>query len=176
MSSGRGDTLVPNLYLKTADVAAELLDLVGLKGEVTEAYDATIPAGRVISQEQAYGTTVSPDTVIKYVVSKGPEMVKIPTGLAGGSFSSVKAQLRNLGLEVTEKYAESSSYGEGYVISVAGEGTEVKAGTSVVVTISTGAAPVTPPPSTPTTPPTTEDGSGEGTETDTGTENAGATE
>ena len=176
MSSGKGDTLVPNLLLKTADVAAELLELAGLKGEMTEAYDPTIPAGRVISQDKDYGTTVDPDTVIKYVVSKGPEMVKIPTGLAGGSYSSVKAQLMNLGLEVTEKYAESSSYAEGYVISVAGEGTEVKAGTSVVVTISTGAAPVTPPPSTPTNPPSTGDGSGEGSGEGTGSENTGATE
>ena len=174
MSSGQQDVMVPNLVLKKVEDAEKLLDGVGLKGEKKEEHHEQIPAGIVISQETEYGTYVSPKTVIKYVVSLGPvpvEKVKIPTGLAGKSYSSVKAQIMNLGLTITEKRAESTTYNDGYVISVAGEGTEVEKGSAVVVTISTGPGPnVAPPPSTepdpepPTTEPETPADPGTGSE------------
>ena len=157
MSAGQDDAMVPNLLLKTKEDAAKLLETVGLKGEITEEHHEEIPAGRVIWQEKEYGTYVDPGSTIKYTVSLGPvpvEKVKIPTGLAGKSFSSVKAQIMNLGLTITEKYAESSTYAEGYVISVGGEGTEVEKGTAVVVTISTGSAPTVEPEPTPEPTPT----------------------
>ena len=123
--------------------AEDLLKAAGLNGEAEEVFSEK-PAGEVIFQELESGKTVDKGTTVKYKVSKGPEVkdkVKIPTGLAGKSYSSVKAILRNLGLEVTPVYEESHDYKENYVVHVEGAGQEVEAGTHITVVISTGPGP-----------------------------------
>ncbi len=141
VSQGPGEKMVPYLEGKTKEAAEALLENAGLAGKVTEEHNADVEAGVVISQLIEYGTYVDATEVIEYVVSLGPEpaqMVQIPTGLSGKSYSSVKATLINLGLEVTPYYAESKDFADGYVIAVAGEGEEVEKGSYVVVTVSTG--------------------------------------
>ena len=165
ISTGPGQKMVPNLEGKTKEEAAALLEAVNLAGEVTEEHSADVAAGLVISQTIEYGTYVDSKEVVAYVVSLGPapvEMVKIPTGLAGKSYSSVKATLSNLGLVAEPYYAESAQYAEGYVIAIEGEGEEVEKGTIVTVAVSTGSS-VTEQPST--TPDQSTEGTGDATVT-----------
>ncbi len=143
VSKEKEKPMVPLLVGKTQEEAEDLLKAAGLNGEAEEVFSEK-PAGEVIFQELESGKTVDKGTTVKYKVSKGPEVkdkVKIPTGLAGKSYSSVKAILRNLGLEVTPVYEESHDYKENYVVHVEGAGQEVEAGTHITVVISTGPGP-----------------------------------
>lgn len=146
VSSGIEMVKVPNLVGLTKEEAEKALSDKGLGvGSVTEEYGTT-EAGKVIRQDTDYGDEVAKGTKVGYVVSKGEEpkeTVTIPTGLQGKSFSSVKAILGNLGLNVINppRYEESTKYNDGYVIYVEGEGIEVEKGSYVTVVVSTGPGP-----------------------------------
>lgn len=143
VSKEKEKPMVPVLVGKMQEEAEEALSAAGLNGEAEEVFSEK-PAGEVIFQELESGKTVDKGTTVKYKVSKGPEVkdkVKIPTGLTGKSYSSVKAILGNLGLEVTPVYEESYDYKENQVVHVEGSGQEVEAGTHVTVVISTGPGP-----------------------------------
>lgn len=167
ISSGAEKTQVPYLVGKTQSQAQSALSAAGLSGSAKEVYSSEA-AGKVISQDINSGTEVDKGTTVSYTVSKGEEptpTATIPTGLAGKSFSSVKATLSNLGLNVTARYEESSTYADGYVIRVEGEGSTVNQGTTVTVVVSTGSAP-----QTPTTPETGSSDPSDGSESTEGTE------
>lgn len=145
VSSGIEMIKVPNLIGMTKADAEKTLTDLGLVASVTEEYSTT-EAGKVIHQGTDSNEEVTKGSTVDFVVSKGEEpkkMVKIPTGLKGKSFSSVKATLGNLGLNVINppRYEESTDYEDGYVIFVEGEGLEVEVGSTVTVVVSTGPGP-----------------------------------
>ena len=71
---------VPELRGKSEPDAAVLLDKAGLaRGVRTDAFDANVPEGAIISQTPATGILVTPGTPVDYVVSKGPEPSPSPT-------------------------------------------------------------------------------------------------
>lgn len=140
ISEGTEKVIVPTLVGKTASEAKAALERAGLKGNPTEVYSST-EEGKVIKQEVNSGTQVDKGTTINYTVSKGEEPVEtvtIPTGLEGKSYSSVYAQLKNLGLQVDPQYEESSSVAKDYVIYVEGAGYEANKGDTVIVVVSAG--------------------------------------
>lgn len=146
VSEGIEKTVMPKLVGKTKEEAEDALEAAGLVGNPQEEYSDK-PAGEVIAQSVEDGEQVEKGTTIDYVVSKGeepPKMVTIPTGLVGETVSSVKATLGNMGIIPKVQYAESTAYAEGYVVVVEGEGTEVEAGSTVVITVSTGPGPSQP--------------------------------
>lgn len=151
ISTGVEMVEMPNLLDKTKEDALKLLEEKGLVGNVTEEY-STKKAGTVISQKTDAGDEIAKGTTVDYVVSKGEEpkeKVVIPAGLAGKSYSSVKATLRNLGLEAQPRYEENAQYKDGYVIYVEGEGLEVEEGSAVIVVVSTGSTSSAEPETTP---------------------------
>lgn len=140
VSTGIEMVKVPDLVNKTKDEAEKALTDLGLVGSVTEEYSSKA-AGVVIRQETDYGDEVVKGSTVEYVVSKGEEpkeMVKIPTGLKGKSFNSVKATLQNKGFVVQPTYETNNTYADGYVVYVEGEGLEAEKGSTVVVVVSTG--------------------------------------
>lgn len=144
VSTGIEMIRVPNLVGETKENAAAMLEELGLEGSVTEEYNNTVEAGKVISQKTDEGDEVAKGSTVEYVVSKGAEpkeQVKIPTGLKGKSFSSVKATLQNKGFVVQASYEPNDTYADGYVVHVEGEGLEVDKGSTVVVVVSTGSEP-----------------------------------
>jgi beta-lactam-binding protein with PASTA domain len=69
---------VPNVVGQTQGSAQAAITTAGLiVGVITQAYSATIPAGSVISQNPAAGTTVLPGTAVNLVVSKGKQSYRI---------------------------------------------------------------------------------------------------
>lgn len=65
---------VPNLYGLTEQQAKDALESVNLKpGTVSSENDETMPAGQVISQSVAQGTTLTEGATVDFVVSEGPE-------------------------------------------------------------------------------------------------------
>lgn len=83
VSKGRapaGFLTVPNVVGGTQAAAQTALTGAGLGvGAVTLAFSATVPAGRIISQNPVEGVQVAPGTPVDLVVSKGPEGAQPPT-------------------------------------------------------------------------------------------------
>ncbi len=80
VAAGPQQVQVPTLInLKEAD-AVQLLLQAGLKrGNVSQAFDPTIPIGNVVSQSPLPGLSVAKDTPVDYTVSQGPQPTPTPS-------------------------------------------------------------------------------------------------
>lgn len=68
------EVAVPNLQnLSEAQAINQLNNAKLGVGATTHAYDETVPAGNIISQNPTSGTTVKEGTTVDYVISDGPE-------------------------------------------------------------------------------------------------------
>ncbi len=116
------------------DNALAALDKRGLVGSVeAEAYDDTVPAGSVISQDPPSGTLTAGEEV-SLVVSLGPELVEVPRVLAYG-IDAATAKLEEQGFEV--KVLNDDSYvGLGFVVGTdPGGGEDAPAGSTITLFI-----------------------------------------
>lgn len=91
----------------------------------------SVPKGAIIRQDPAGGQLHRGDAV-SIVVSKGPVMVTVPTGLRGQGADTAADRIRQAGLE--PKFERLVSGGFGLVLSVEpGEGASVPKGSTVVI-------------------------------------------
>lgn len=134
--------VVPTLVGAPDSGADDNLTGAGLTvGNVTQAFSLTVPAGQVISQSVAGGSTAAAGTVVNYVVSLGPPPIFVPD-LEGLTEAVATSTLADVGLTLgSVSYANSAATPRGLVLaqSVAPR-TEVAAGTAVDVTVSGGQA------------------------------------
>ena len=132
--------VVPDLTGLEQSAAASTLAAAGLGvGTVTTAHHAGIPAGAVISQDPAGGTSLAEGSEVDLLVSLGPVMKTVPNlvGLAQSAAESALAAAQlGLGTVATESHA---SIPVGHVIrqDPAG-GTGVPEGSSVNLVVSGG--------------------------------------
>jgi serine/threonine-protein kinase len=131
---------VPDVVGKTGSEAEADLAVAGLRvGDVTPAYSKEVPAGAVVTQSPEGDTEVSVGSAVALEVSAGPEQGAVPdvTGLV-----SVDAEdtLESAGFKVKESSKESEDVAPGVVISQSPvAGTVAQDGTTVTITVSTGA-------------------------------------
>jgi eukaryotic-like serine/threonine-protein kinase len=100
---------VPELAGVTLDETRQVADGFSWTLETSEAFDATVPAGRVISQDPQAGTSLAEGSTLVVVVSAGPPPVPMPAGIPGASLTEAGAILEGAGLKVgavTERYDE----------------------------------------------------------------------
>lgn len=76
ISQGEQSVTVPNVVGDSKDTASSKLTKEGLKVDVKEAYDNSVPAGQVIRQSIAGGKVVPAGTTVTITVSLGPEESK----------------------------------------------------------------------------------------------------
>ena len=115
---------------------------VGLGFVTEEEYSDTYAKGLVTRVDGA-GTQVEAGTVLKVYVSKGASLVKVPTGLTGQSYNSVKASLEGLGFKVSPTYEYHETVAADNVYKVDDEGKELSKGSTVNIYVSKGVAPIT---------------------------------
>ncbi len=130
VSLGRRPIKVGSWVGKDYDTAVETLTRRGLSPVTTaQAYDDTVPAGDVVSQDPAAGTLFRGDTV-SFVVSQGPELVEVP-GVLGYGVDAATEALEDAGFEV--EIDEDDEYvGLGFVIGTdPGRGEMVPAGSTI---------------------------------------------
>lgn len=131
------------------------LTSLGLTVTKNEIYDDSIAVGSVISTVPEAGSSVQKGTEIIVVVSKGMELVSVPN-LINSTEEEAKQAILQAGLVVGEiSYSASNEYEQGRVkYQSYSFGTEVKPGTTVDLSISSGPEviqkPTTPPTPTPT--------------------------
>ncbi len=102
----------------------------------------TVPSGRVISQSPSAGARVEKGANVAIVVSGGPATAFV-TDVEGLTAEEALAKLRRAGFKARTKSEASSTVGTGQVIGTEPPaGTEKQFGSTVVVVVSTGPAPV----------------------------------
>jgi eukaryotic-like serine/threonine-protein kinase len=89
--------------------AAASLQAVGLTATQVQTYSTTVPTGHVIGTTPAVGTTVTVGTTVKVVVSKGPQVVTVPT-TAGMKVQDATNALQAAGLSVGAVYGPSGGH------------------------------------------------------------------
>jgi serine/threonine-protein kinase len=101
---------------RSAARAQQVLTAKGLNVDVSDQeFSDSVPDGRVISQDPSGGRLHRGDTV-KLVVSKGPELVRVPDHLSAMGVDAATSLLEGLGLKVTTDHADIY-LGLGYVAS-----------------------------------------------------------
>lgn len=133
-------TKVPPLLAKTQAQAQDRLTEAGLEvGKVERAYSDTVKRGTVISTDPETGARIRHNDSVNLVISAGPETVKVPD-LQGYPLDKAKAELKEIGLEpgmVTREFNDDVTRGS-VISSDPGDGTKVRSGSAVALTVSKG--------------------------------------
>jgi serine/threonine-protein kinase len=136
-SRPRPEVIVPNLVGKELTVAREILRRDNLRINVKDTlYNPDFPVGVVISQRPISGQKKRADSEVEVVVSKGPELVRIPD-LIGKTEIEAELALEEVGLKLGEKLTGSNpNQIEGTVIKQLPEkNAQIQRGASVTITI-----------------------------------------
>jgi len=150
VSSGIGDSTVPQVTGLTQAAAESLLKSNNFIPQIAEAASDTVPKGTVISQAPAANAKAQKNSVVTITVSTGPGDVTVPN-VVGLSQASASNQLGQAGFSVSTTNQSSTTVPAGNVISTnPAAGAKASKGATIAMVISTG-----PPPSTSTTASTT---------------------
>jgi beta-lactam-binding protein with PASTA domain len=134
------DVTVPDVVGQTETDADAAITGVGLVAGATQAPNDTVPAGSVVSQDPAGGTTVATGSTVNIVVSTGPDTspVAVPD-VVGQPEGDAQKTLEDAGFTVTSTEESSADVEIGLVISTnPSAGTEVAPGTTVAMVVSSG--------------------------------------
>lgn len=145
-------TTVPALAELTEDEALDALDAEGLRSDVVQAFDDEVPAGSVVSTDPGDGERVRKDGTVTVTVSRGVDLVTVPEGVVGVPQADAEAVLT--GADLATDYVEGDHWDDaaalGQVLKATDAdgadlvpGTQVKRGSTVLLTVSDGPAPVT---------------------------------
>lgn len=132
------EVVVPDVTGKQMTLARQILEDKKLRVNVAETYDASVPAGVVVSQTPEAGARVKEERLVTIYVSKGGESVEMPD-LKGLSKADAEARLKKMGLVVGSVYEKASEEEAGTVIATDPKaGSKVTKGQKVDITISKG--------------------------------------
>ncbi|QOR46448.1 Stk1 family PASTA domain-containing Ser/Thr kinase [Trueperella pecoris] len=133
ISLGREPVSTPDLTNATIEDATARLTEAGLEAKVTEEFSDTVPAGVVISQESAPGTTLYRGDSLPIKVSKGPELIKVPNVFGLQEAAATKA-LKDAGFNVDYHRILGGYFGT-VRSQNPGAGEMVKPGSTITLTI-----------------------------------------
>ena len=139
LSSGAGEIDVPDVLGHGKSSAENKITAAGFTVGYDYAYSNDVPADDVISQNPAGGSKAKKGDKITIVLSRGPEMVKVPSVL-GKTEEEAKAELAAANLDSSNVKSDySDTYPEGQVCAQSeAAGQMVYPGTSVTITVSLG--------------------------------------
>lgn len=107
VSKGPTPIRVPDVVGKTAAEAEAAISQKKLVSEVTEEFNDTVDAGKVIRESPQAGTVIKKGGTVNIVISKGPEKINVPD-VSGMSKDDAKSTLESLGFVVTTDTAVST--------------------------------------------------------------------
>ncbi|WP_034087859.1 Stk1 family PASTA domain-containing Ser/Thr kinase [Streptacidiphilus albus] len=145
VSKGPNRPKVPDVAGKSLSAAEAAISAAGLTpGTVTEQSSSTAQ-GDVVGTDPAAGTAHTPNTVVNLVVSSGPAPVALPN-VVGEPQDQATGDLRAAGFNVqVQSGAVNSGVPGGSVVSESPNGPTAAAGSTVILTISSGPVQVTVP-------------------------------
>ncbi|MFJ5190814.1 Stk1 family PASTA domain-containing Ser/Thr kinase [Streptomyces sp. NPDC088394] len=134
-------TQVPLLLGQTEKDARQRLSKAGLEVKgVERAYSDTVDRGKVISSDPESGDRVRGNDAVKLVVSRGPEIVKVPD-VQDLSLADARRELKKAGLVpgmVTKEFSEGTARGD-VIRTDPAAGTERHPDSAVALHVSKGA-------------------------------------
>jgi serine/threonine-protein kinase len=137
VSGGPGTVLVPTVRNLPQGQAIDELEERGLRANVDRLSSEDVRAGHALRTVPGAGTEVERGERIQLFISSGPELVAVPA-VIGFSGDSAEAQISEAGLVPAVQEAESEEP-EGEVIAQdPSAGTELRLGSTVTITVSTG--------------------------------------
>ena len=139
LAGGGGDP-VPDVTGKTVAQAQALLEAEGFAlGSTDEAFDPTVPAGRIIEQDPGADEEAEQGSEIDVVVSKGVEPTQVPN-VIGKPSKEARAEITKAGFKPVLGTAEfSDTVKKGYVIRQDPDANqEAQQGTEVILVLSKG--------------------------------------
>ncbi|MFJ9886652.1 Stk1 family PASTA domain-containing Ser/Thr kinase [Streptomyces sp. NPDC091287] len=134
-------TQVPSLLGQTQQTAEKRLsdEGLGLKG-VERVFSDTVERGSVVNSDPASGDRIRGNGSVKLVVSRGPEIVRVPD-VVGRSLADARRSLKKVGLVpgmVTREFSEDVARGE-VIRTDPRAGTDRNPDTAVALVVSKGA-------------------------------------
>ncbi len=134
-------TQVPSLLGQTQQAAEKRLSDkgLGLKG-VERVFSDTVERGSVVGSDPASGDRIRGNGSVKLVVSRGPEIVRVPD-VAEGSLADARRALKKVGLVpgmVTREFSEDVARGE-VIRTDPRAGADRRPDTAVALVVSKGA-------------------------------------
>ena len=145
-----GQVEVPDLVGLPLDEAQSVIEELNLNSRIMEE-ESDEPVNTVLSMSPQYapnaqipqGATIT----VVVAIERAPEQVAVPH-IVGQNWNTVQEQITSLGFVVSTHMAQSETLPAGYVISTdPPAGTQLDQGSTIEVTISTGAPAPTPAPS-----------------------------
>jgi serine/threonine-protein kinase len=130
---------VPGVVGEQFDIARTQLLNAGFKVAPPLFEKSNHPSGYVFGQDPSGGSNVDKGSTVTLTVSTGPGSVSVPA-VAGDTVAQASQELKRANLKVGRTQSQSSAtYPKGQVISTSpGAGTQVPAGTSVELFVSSG--------------------------------------
>lgn len=133
---------VPVLEQQEQAAAIQLLSEMGLKYKIETISSDDVDIGKIVKSDPQAGTEVDMGSQVTLFVSSGPatKKVKVPDNLVGDLKYNVTAKIQDAGLTVGNITTDdSSTEAADIVISVnPGSGSEVSAGSTVDIVVSSG--------------------------------------
>jgi serine/threonine-protein kinase len=108
VSSGKGQSAVPDVAGRTVADASNLIGQAGFKVTQTEASSASVAKGRVIKTNPGAGTSLDKGESVELVVSTGAEDVDVP-GVVGLSQANATNVLKTQGFLVDVQEKETAN-------------------------------------------------------------------
>jgi beta-lactam-binding protein with PASTA domain len=136
VSSGPGTAKVPGVEGLTEREATRKLDRAGFRVDPRQQFSNDVPAGRAIGTDPAQGTKLEQDQVVTLLVSKGSNLVEVPSVL-GLQQDDAESQIEEAGL-LPNLETEDSTEPEGTVIAQDPGPGSAPRGSEVTITVSTG--------------------------------------
>jgi serine/threonine-protein kinase len=150
VSSGPGQTVVPDVTGQSADSAKVTLAALGLTvGSVQTVDDPSLDKGKVVATVPAAGETVTAGSAVVLKVASGK--VKVPDEV-GADRGTAQQALSDLKLKTKTTFKDSADKPEGTVLTQTHVGETVDAGTVINLVVAQTPQPTTPPTTTPPTP------------------------
>ncbi|GGO53263.1 serine/threonine protein kinase [Streptomyces daqingensis] len=132
-------TRTPAVLDKTEAEARKVMDGSGLDVKISRDYSERVDRGHVIDTDPDPGSRIRRTGTVTLVVSRGPEIVKVPD-LAGTPLAEAKSKLKRAGLEpgvVKREFSEDTA--QGAVVGTRPDsGSELRPGSPVALTVSKG--------------------------------------
>jgi eukaryotic-like serine/threonine-protein kinase len=137
VSSGPGSSKVPATAGLSREAASEKLEEAGFGVKVETTTSDSVEEDLVIHSEPSAGETATNGSNVVLVVSSGPKLAKVPV-LVGSQRRLAVQQIRGRGLTPSVSEEESDSPAGEVISQSPSAGSEVEAGSSVVIVVSSG--------------------------------------
>ncbi len=131
---------MPDLVKKTQNEAYSELELLGISSKnvtIKYEYSKDIEQDKVIRTQPPAGNIINKKTPVVIYLSQGPEGKKLDN-YVGKIASDVKTQLENDGYVVTLDYVENDAKADTIIAQSPGNGSLVKPGNTITLTVSSG--------------------------------------